>query len=218
MRKTRKRRYYPGASSRVSIQQLDLHTRSLSAAWDWLELRSLKGQDFYAVERLRASNHAWLAPWESNAPPGMAPAITVEEYIASMAKNAREGLGLCFAILPEGHLAGQVSVGSVQRGASQSAAVGYWVASSFAGKGLAPLAVAAVLDWCLSEYGLHRVEINIRPENAPSLRVAEKLGIREEGLRQRYLYINGAWSDHRCFAVTLEEWQPDYFISQLLPK
>jgi ribosomal-protein-alanine N-acetyltransferase len=52
---------------------------------------------------------------------------------------------------------------------------------------------------------LHRVEIDIRPENTASLRVAEKLGFRYEGLKQRYIHINGDWRDHYVFALTKEE-------------
>jgi ribosomal-protein-alanine N-acetyltransferase len=33
----------------------------------------------------------------------------------------------------------------------------------------------------------------------------EKLGFRDEGLRQRQLHINGAWRDHLCYALTVEE-------------
>jgi ribosomal-protein-alanine N-acetyltransferase len=49
------------------------------------------------------------------------------------------------------------------------------------------------------------MEICIRPENAPSLRVVEKLGFRYEGLRRRYIHINGDWRDHFCFALTVDE-------------
>jgi ribosomal-protein-alanine N-acetyltransferase len=49
------------------------------------------------------------------------------------------------------------------------------------------------------------MEICIRPENGPSLRVVEKLGFRYEGLRRRYIHINGDWRDHFCFALTVEE-------------
>jgi ribosomal-protein-alanine N-acetyltransferase len=49
------------------------------------------------------------------------------------------------------------------------------------------------------------MEICIRPENAASRRVVEKLGFRYEGFRERYIHINGAWRDHVCFAVTAEE-------------
>jgi ribosomal-protein-alanine N-acetyltransferase len=60
-------------------------------------------------------------------------------------------------------------------------------------------------DYCLGTLGLHRMEINIRPENAASLRVVDKLGFRDEGLRVKYLHIDGAWRDHRTFALTSEE-------------
>jgi ribosomal-protein-alanine N-acetyltransferase len=53
--------------------------------------------------------------------------------------------------------------------------------------------------------GLHRVEINIRPENRNSRRVVEKLGFREEGLRPRFLHIDGDWRDHLVYVLTTEE-------------
>ena len=35
----------------------------------------------------------------------------------------------------------------------------------------------------------------------------EVLGIREEGIAERYLEINGTWEDHMRYAITAEEWQ-----------
>ncbi|GMA86300.1 hypothetical protein GCM10025868_15500 [Angustibacter aerolatus] len=93
-------------------------------------------------------------------------------------------------------------------GSLRSGHIGYWIGHEFAGRGITPLAVALATDHCLRVVGLHRVEINIRPENAPSLRVVEKLGFRDEGLRERYLHIDGAWRDHRTFALTAEEPRP----------
>ena len=87
----------------------------------------------------------------------------------------------------------------------RSAAIGYWVSQHVAGQGITPTAVALATDHCFGVLGLHRVEVNIRPENAPSLRVVEKLGFRDEGLRERYLHIQGAWCDHRTFALTTED-------------
>ena len=68
-----------------------------------------------------------------------------------------------------------------------------------------PTAVALAADHCFTAVGLHRIEVNIRPENAASLRVVEKLGFREEGPRSAFLHIAGAWRDHRSFALTPEE-------------
>ena len=35
--------------------------------------------------------------------------------------------------------------------------------------------------------------------------MVEKLGFRYEGLRRRFIHINGDWRDHFCFALTVEE-------------
>ena len=34
-----------------------------------------------------------------------------------------------------------------------------------------------------------------------------KLGFREEGLYRRYLNVEGAWRDHLCYALTVEDLQ-----------
>lgn len=70
---------------------------------------------------------------------------------------------------------------------------------------MTPISVALAVDHCFRSLGVHRIEICIRPENAPSLRVVEKLGFRYEGLRRRYIHINGDWRDHFCFALVAEE-------------
>ena len=57
------------------------------------------------------------------------------------------------------------------------------------------------LDYCLDNLRLHRIEVNIRPENFPSRRVAEKLGLRLEGERPGYLHIAGQWRDHLTYVA-----------------
>ena len=74
-----------------------------------------------------------------------------------------------------------------------------------AGRGITPTALALVIDHCFAAVGLHRVEVDIRPENAASLRVVEKLGLRREGYYERFLDIDGGWRDHVAFAITVEE-------------
>ena len=102
-------------------------------------------------------------------------------------------------------IVGQLTVSSIVWGSAMMATLGYWVDKDRAGHGIAPTAVALATDYCFQTLGLHRMEINIRPENGPSLRVVEKLGFRDEGYRPRFLHINGEWADHRSFALTSEE-------------
>ena len=60
--------------------------------------------------------------------------------------------------------------------------------------------------FAFEQLDLHRLEICIVPRNPNSRRVMEKLAIREEGIAQRFLEINGAWEDHVRYGITVEEW------------
>ncbi len=51
------------------------------------------------------------------------------------------------------------------------------------------------------------MQIAIIPRNSASRRVVEKLNVRNEGVAERYLEINGAWEDHVRYAITAEEWE-----------
>ena len=104
-----------------------------------------------------------------------------------------------------GQIVGQINVSGITYGSLSSASIGYWVAERFAGRGLTTIAVALLTDYCMRALGLHRIEICIRPENAASLRVVDKLGFRFEGRRERYIHINGDWRDHDCFALCVDD-------------
>lgn len=102
-------------------------------------------------------------------------------------------------------LAGQLTVSGIVAGSASWGQIGYWVDEQWAGRGIIPTSVALAADYCFQVMRLHRVEIAIRPENTKSLRVVAKLGFRPEGLRPRYLHIDGDWRDHLVFALNAEE-------------
>jgi len=156
------------------------------------------------LERELIENRGWLRKWEATNPHGPL-SFDVRASIRSLQANARAGLGVPFAIDYDGEFAGQLNVSSITYGSLSSATIGYWVSERFAGKNVTPTAVALATDHAFFGLGLHRMEICIRPENQPSLRVVEKLGFRYEGLRRRYIHINGDWRDHFCFGLTVEE-------------
>ena len=169
-------------------------------------LRPVRRSDARAWRDARRRNATWLSPWDATVPPGGdARPTTFPALVRRLAKAARSGTTYPFVIEVDGRFAGQVSINNIVRGSAQFASVGYWIDQQFAGHGVMPRAVAMAADHCFFTAHLHRLEICIRPENTNSLRVVEKLGIREIGYAPRFLHIDGAWRDHRIFAITKEE-------------
>jgi [ribosomal protein S5]-alanine N-acetyltransferase len=171
-------------------------------------LRPLRHRDAATWRDLRVRNADWLRPWEPTNPEtplfrsGLGPYVSM---VHTMRREARQGLALPWVVTHEGDFVGQLTIGAIVWGSARSAQIGYWVDRQVAGRGVIPTAVALAVDHCFFTVGLHRVEANIRPENTASRRVVEKLGFREEGIRRRHLHIDGAWRDHICYALTVED-------------
>lgn len=165
-------------------------------------VRKLHRRDSKALNNELAIGANWLIPWEATNPYGHTPR-TID--VGLMLKAARKGNMIPAVITYDGEVVGQLNVSQITWGSLSSCSIGYWIAERFAGRGIMTTAVALMIDFLLLDLGLHRVEICIRPENNKSLRIVEKLGLRFEGVRERYIHINGEWADHNCFAVTKEE-------------
>ena len=169
-----------------------------------VKLRVAKMRDSKQLEKLILGNRPWLRPWEATNPE--APnSFDVRGQLRGLLRQLDDQSGMPFVIEVQGRVQGQLNVANVMYGSVSSAVLGYWVSPEVAGKGVMPISVALVTDYLMDQVGLHRVEINVRPENTASLRVIQKLGFRYEGLKQRYIHINGYWRDHYVFAITKEE-------------
>lgn len=170
-----------------------------------VSLRPLRQSDARRWREVRRRNVEWLRPWEATLPPeGERDGDTVPTFammVRRLRREAREGRTMPWAITYRGDLVGQVTVGGIAWGSLRAAYIGYWIDSAVAGRGIMPTAVAMACDHCFDSLRLHRIEVNIRPENAASLRVVEKLGLRREGEREAYLHIDGDWRDHVTYVV-----------------
>jgi len=96
---------------------------------------------------------------------------------------------------------GNVAVSQIIRGVLQSAFLGYSIDEKENGKGIATEAINKVIEKSFNELKLHRLEANIIPTNAASIRVVEKLNFTKEGYSRNYCKINDKWQDHLRFAV-----------------
>ena len=175
-----------------------------------LVLRPLAVRDFEQWSEVRVRCADWLGQWEPRRAAG-SPDPASDRHAFAARCNARDrerqlGTGYANGLFHHDEFVGEINVSNAQRGPFQSAQIGYWVDQRWAGHGFVPEGLTTVFADCFDRVGLHRLEIAIIPRNASSLRVVEKLGVRFEGVAERYLEINGTWEDHARFAMTSEEW------------
>ncbi|GHH78404.1 GNAT family N-acetyltransferase [Promicromonospora soli] len=83
----------------------------------------------------------------------------------------------------------------------QQAEIGYAVHPDVGGLGLATEAARATLGLAFSAYGFHRVFARIDEDNVASVRVVERLGMRQEARLLENDLRDGAWSNEVVYAI-----------------
>jgi ribosomal-protein-alanine N-acetyltransferase len=201
----------------VSYAPLVLHGRRII-------LRTMSENDYEGWLEVRTRCRDWLQRWEPRPANASHLAEDRRSFVGRCAIRERErqlGTAFGFGIFLGGRFAGELTLSSIQRGPLQSGFIGYWIDEALAGQGYTPEAVVTLMQYAFETLRLHRIEINIIPRNASSRRVVEKLGLRFEGVAERYLEIDGAWEDHARYAITAEEWAeraPEIVANWLLPR
>ena len=163
-----------------------------------IETPSLQRQaEFLAAVRRSRKLHGRFA----------APPRSAEDFRAYLRRFKQDRHYGHFVCTPDGDLAGVININEVIRGPAQYGYLGYYAFAPHAAKGLMYEGLLAVLRLTFKEYALHRVEANIQPENARSIRLVKALGFRLEGYSPRYLKLAGRWRDHERWALTIEDFE-----------
>jgi ribosomal-protein-serine acetyltransferase len=142
--------------------------------------------------------------------PKVATLSTVEAASAHLARatvRAAEGEIFEWHLFMGDSLCGSVRVRDIDY-ADRKASIGYFVGSQFSGKGIVSSALRAVLGWCFDTLGLNRIELRCATSNAPSIRVAERLGFMREGLLRQDECLHGAFVDHYVYSLLKAEFRP----------
>jgi [ribosomal protein S5]-alanine N-acetyltransferase len=159
------------------------------------ELAEADEDEFLRMARASADLHH---PWYSTA-------STPEEfrvYLTRLSQPTTEGRVVC--VRDSGAMAGLVALDTIVRGRFQSASISYAAFAPASGQGYLAEGVRLMLWYAFQDLRLHRVEASIQPGNEASLRLAQRLGFRQEGYSPDMLFIDGAWRDHVRWALTRE--------------
>lgn len=139
----------------------------------------------------RAHFEAWVQPREESF-------YSLDGVQAAIAAAQAARLGdraFQYLVFMQRRLVGRVNLHAVRRAHHNCAELGYRIAQSESGRGLASTAVALCLAEAFGPLDLWRVEATARPENAGSIRVLERSGFQRFGHSRRSVRLQGTWFD-----------------------
>lgn len=85
--------------------------------------------------------------------------------------------------------------------------IGWVFNPKYYNKGYASEAARSILKYGFEEMGLHRIIATCQPQNVPSYRVMEKIGMRREGYFKKCIPHGTEWWDEYYYAILKEEWR-----------
>lgn len=126
-------------------------------------------------------------------------------YISHCISDYELYKGIMYSVSSDGDIIGTIALNSIDY-ENRSCGVGYWVSEEFAGKGIATRCCSRLIDHCFNDLNLHRFVLEAAIENIASCRVAEKLGLRLEGVIKDREWLYDRFLDANLYAVTKPEW------------
>ncbi len=176
--------------------------RSICQSVSMAVTRALAVDDAPALADVLTANRDFLAPWQPDRPDRYFTRDGQYEAAERLLQRQADGGAVPLVILDEsGDVAGTVTLQSIIRGAFQSCSVGYWLAESAQGRGLATQAVREATELAFGAVRLHRVQAETLTHNLRSQRVLDRLGFVEYGRAEAYLHIAGEWQAHLLYQL-----------------
>lgn len=179
-----------------------------------LSLRPLRADD--APTLLRELSDVEVARETLNIPHPYSMA-RAEEFLADIPKRFEAGRGVVWAIVERapdarvadaaaGELVGAVGLNLTR--AHRRAELGYWIAKSRWGQGIATEASRAVMAYGFDTLGLHRIDAHHFVENPASGAVMRKLRMQREGRLRAMVWRDGVPRDLELYAVLATDPRP----------
>lgn len=104
-----------------------------------------------------------------------------------------------------GAIVGQIDFDVFVRSTHQFANFGYQVYNPYRRNGYGEEASNAGLKIGFKHLKLNRLEAAINLDNKKSIRLAKNIGMKREGIKKRYWYEHGKWTDHLIYVANPED-------------
>jgi RimJ/RimL family protein N-acetyltransferase len=169
-----------------------------------LTLRALENRDARRIFEYRSCpDVSRFQSWGTDSP------YAIESYILGLAAVEPGTPGLWYQIgitLSTTELIGDCGF-RVLESEPRQAEIGIALAPEFQKRGYATEALRALLHYLFVKLGKHRVFGSVDPNNLHSVKLLQRVGMREEAHFVKSLWFKGEWVDNVIFAILAGDWK-----------
>ena len=170
-----------------------------------LELRIIVEEDaedlFLKIDENRRYLREWL-PWLDDIQ-----SVRDEiSFISLSLEDFEKREGAIYAIRLDGKIIGTASLNWIDW-ANKGCGAGYWLSETHSGHGYVTKSCIRLMEHCFEDLGLHRFVLEVAVENHASRAVAERMGMRLEGISKDREWLYDHFTDSVMYAITYPEWK-----------
>ena len=126
-------------------------------------------------------------------------------FISNSLEEYQKREGVFCTIRLEGRIIGTISLNWIDWG-NKAAGVGYWLSKNQTGNGYVTKSCIRLMEHCFDDLSLHRFVLEAAVDNIPSCEIAERIGMRLEGITKDREWLYDHYVDAKLFAITKPEW------------
>jgi RimJ/RimL family protein N-acetyltransferase len=167
-----------------------------------LHLRRLVEEDAASLHQAYGDAEA-MRFWD--APPSRTLAGTLDHIRRSLTADPTSHAAWAVLLRGEEHFVGMVNY-HARSAAARRLAVGWILLPHRVGHGYMQEAMHVLLSHCFTTLDTHRVEAEIDPPNARSIRLAERLGFRREGVLRERFWVAGEPRSVAMYGLLRPDW------------
>ncbi len=180
-------------------------TEGLLVVEEGLELRAPVEGDaeglFLQIDANRNYLREWL-PWLDDI-------CSPEDEVSAIGRDAKmrgDGQSCMYLIFLDGEIVGVIGLNWIDW-SNRGCGIGYWLSQGHTGQGIVTRCCTRLMDYCFDDLGLHRLVLEAAAENFTSRAVAERLGMRLEGITKEREWLYDHFVDAALYAITAPEWR-----------
>ena len=176
------------------------------------QLHVQEGLDLHIVGNIDAaelfsvidSNRDYLRQWL----PWLDATNSIDDEIAFISNSLEEyekREGVFYTILLNKRIIGTISLNWIDWG-NRAAGVGYWLSEDQTGNGYVTKSCIRLMEHCFDDLSLHRFVLEAAVDNIPSCEIADRIGMRLEGVTKDREWLYDHYVDAKLYAITKPEW------------